>query len=256
MLVSIVIPSFQQAFLLERALKSIESQLFTDYEILVMDGGSKDDTATVVARFSHLPLSFYSEKDAGIYDAMNKGVKQSKGDYIYFMGCDDRLASPDTLQKVFSVKNITDNHVIYGNVLFPESGQVYYGEFTYYKLYIYNISHQAIFTRREVFDKLGLFNLRYKAFADYEFNMRWFDAPDIKRKYVPITVAIYETTGFSSQYHDIDFAADQWQLKKKYFPKIVRYLAVRQDKFAYKAIAKLLTDKRIVALNFMRDWLE
>lgn len=256
MLISIIIPSFQQASLLQRALESIEPQTFTDYEVIVMDGGSKDSTAEVVAKFSHLPLRFYSEKDAGIYDAMNKGIALSKGEYLYFMGCDDRIASKDTLKNIFDIPNITANHVIYGDVLFPETGTVYYGEFNYYKLYIYNISHQAILTRKDVFEKLGTFNTRYKALADYEFNMRWFDSVHVKRQYVPIVVAIYETTGFSSQYQDDAFATDQWELKKKYFPKIVRYLAVKQDKFIYRAISKVLTDKRIVSLNFLRDWLE
>jgi glycosyltransferase involved in cell wall biosynthesis len=256
MLLSIIIPSFQQGDLLRNALKSIESQTFEDYEVLIMDAESKDSTAQVIAEFSHLPLFFYSGKDKGIYDAMNKGIDISKGQYLYFMGCDDWLASDSVLQDVFSIPSITQNEVIYGDVIFTGTGVRHDGEFTYFKLYIYNICHQSIFVHRSVFEKLGKFDIRYKVFADWEFNMRWFDTPSIKRQYVPIIVAYFNTTGLSSGFQDDVFFAEQASIKQKHFPKIVRYLAVNQHRFIQRTLTKALTFKRITFLNFIRDFLE
>ncbi|RYE14382.1 MAG: hypothetical protein EOP45_19715 [Sphingobacteriaceae bacterium] len=172
------------------------------------------------------------------------------------MGCDDTLANNNVLQKVFSIPKITTNDVIYGDVIFTGDGRRFDGEYTYFKLYIYNICHQAIFTHRRVFEALGNFDIRYKAFADWHFNMRWFDATWVKRVYIPVVIANYNTTGYSSNLKDEMFFAEQAAVKQKYFPIIVRYLAVRQDKFFYKSIAKVLTTKRIMSLNFVRQWLE
>lgn len=256
MLLSIIIPSFQQALLLRQALRSIEQQTFNDYEILVMDGGSKDETVDVINEFEHLRILFHSAPDEGIYDAMNKGIAASVGDYLYFMGCDDTLVSSAILDEVFSIPSITSNAIIYGDVIFTGSGKRFDGEYTYFKLYMYNICHQAIFTHRKVFAALGNFDIRYKAFADWHFNMRWFDAAWIKRIYVPVIIANYNTAGYSSNLKDETFFAEQAVIKQQYFPIIVRYLAVNQDKFIHRQFIKVLTTKRIMSLNFLRQWLE
>lgn len=256
MLLSIIIPSFKQGIILRQALLSIERQVFKDYEIIIMDGGSDDETPITIADFKHLPLTFYSQPDKGIYDAMNKGIEYSKGEFIYFMGCDDSLASESALEQVFNYPQILENQVIYGDVIFTGTGIRHDGEFTYFKLYIYNICHQAIFVRRELFKQLGLFDIRYKIFADWEFNMRWFDAPWVKRQYIPVVVANYNTTGLSSTMQDAVFFAEQAAIKQKHFPKIVRYLAVNPNKFMYSHIINFLTYKRIVFLNFIRKFLE
>ena len=247
MILSIIIPSFQQGALLRGALESIEQQSFKDYEILILDAESKDDTVEIVAEFKNLPIRFYSERDKGIYDAMNKGIDLSLGDFLYFMGCDDRLASPDVLFTVFN-RNLVDLHVIYGDVIFTNfiSENVRYdGEFTYLKLIKANICHQAIFTHKKVFKSLGKFDIRYKILADWEFNMRWFNTLWVKRIYIPVIIANYNTLGFSSNLKDDAFFAEEMNIKKANFPKIVTYLASNINRPLHYRLLHLLTFKRV-----------
>lgn len=249
MLLTIIIPSFRQSELLLGALQSIEQQVFKDYEVLVMDADSQDDTAAVIASFAGLPVRFYSEPDAGIYDAMNKGIALSNGQYIYFMGCDDRLASATVLVEVFAYPGITDNHVIYGDVIFTGNGARYDGEFTQFKLIKGNIGHQALFTRKAVFERLGSFDIRYKTYADWEFNMRWFVEPWVKRKYVPLIIAYFNTTGFSAGLKDDVFFAEEPLLRKRYFSPLVRYLAFNLERPLHYRTMKLLTSERLMVLK-------
>ncbi|AWM34909.1 glycosyltransferase family 2 protein [Hymenobacter nivis] len=245
MIVSIVIPSFRQPTELDGALLSIAQQSRKDYEIIIVDGGSQDETEAVVKKYSHLPITFKSEPDKGIYDAMNKGIILSKGSYVYFMGCDDRLAAPDVLEKVFDCIDITNNHVIYGDALFSDTGMRYDGEFTHFKLLEKNICHQAIFTRKDVFARLGNFDTRYVIYADWEFNMRWFNTSWLKRRYVGIIVSHFNATGFSSSHDDKVFFAEQQSLIKKYFPKIVQYLIKNRSKRLHQRTINFLTFNRI-----------
>lgn len=249
MLVSLVIPSFQQASLLRGALQSIKNQIFKDYEIIVMDGGSTDGTAAIVREFKQLPVTIYSEPDNGIYDAMNKGIARSTGDFIYFMGCDDRLYAFDTLKNVFSTPGIINNHVIYGDVVFSDTGKRYDGEFNDFKLMAGNICHQAIFVRREVFEKLGNFDIRYKTYADWEHNMRWFSTSWVKRQYLSIIIANFNTSGFSSQLQDELFFGELEHIRNKYFPKIIRYLAANPYRPLHWRLIKFLTSNRILLMR-------
>ncbi|QDA59351.1 glycosyltransferase family 2 protein [Hymenobacter jejuensis] len=241
MILSIIIPSFEQGSELNGALQSIAQQTFNDYEIIIVDGGSTDTTSAVVSTYPHLPIVFIRESDDGIYDAMNKGVKFSKGEFLYFMGCDDRLYNSDILNNVFNVPNATNSHVIYGNVIFAKSLIKYDGRFTALKLMNRNICHQAIFVRRVVFDKLGLFDVRYKTYADWEFNMRWFNAKWIKKKYVPLVIALFNEAGFSSNLQDVNFFRDQAMLEKRYFTFIERYLSAYPYRPLHNRVARVLS---------------
>ena len=245
-LISIVIPSFQQASELEGALQSIAQQTKKDYEIIVIDGNSQDNTREIINQYAHLPIIFKSEPDKGIYDAMNKGVSISSGKYIYFLGCDDRLAADDVLEKIFSSADVMQNHVVYGDVIFTDTGARYNGEFNHFELFAGNICHQAIFTQKKVFENLGKFDTRYKTYADWEFNMRWFNEAWVKRLYIPVIIANFNTAGFSSKRQDEVFFAEEKFLKEKYFPRIVRYLISNLHRPLHWRLMKLLTVERLM----------
>ena len=245
MLLSIIIPSFRQGALLKGALESIESQSFKDYEILIMDAGSEDDTIEVINSFTHIPVRLYSEPDKGIYDAMNKGIDRSLGKFIYFMGCDDRLASPAILEEIFNHSASNDKDVIYGDVIFPINNVRYDGEFTYFKLFYQNICHQAVFVQKRLFDVIGKFDVRYSVLADWEFNMRWFSKSWVKRQYIPVVVAYYSNLGLSSTVKDDIFFSEESNLKKKHFPKIVRYLLANLKRPLHYRAMNFLTFEHI-----------
>ena len=229
LLLSIIIPSFKQAEELRGALASVAEQKFRDFEIIIVDGGSKDKTQEVVSSYDDVNIRFYSEPDDGIYDAMNKGVKLSSGKFVYFMGCDDRFASSNALDAIFNVTGIREFKVIYGNAFFVNSKKLYDGKFSSFKLIKKNICHQAMFMQRDVFDRIGFFNLSYKIMADWEHNMRWFRDESITRKYIPITVALYNDAGASSYTPDDNFWNELHLLREKYFSYSVNYVYNRMN---------------------------
>src|SRR3982750_4096075 len=102
-LLSIIIPTFNSQITIERCLESLSKQTFRDFEILVIDGGSEDNTIGLVKEKQPvLPaVTLVSEKDEGTYDAMNKGIGLSTGTWLYFLGSDDWLYNEQVLQNVF-----------------------------------------------------------------------------------------------------------------------------------------------------------
>jgi glycosyltransferase involved in cell wall biosynthesis len=204
---SIIIPAYNAAKTIHAAISSILNQEFRNFELLVIDGGSTDDTATIVQSFADERILFRSEKDKGVYDAMNKGIGLATGEYLYFLGCDDTLYDSKVLQTIHEICLARPSHVIYGNVVFLSSRESYAGAFTLHRLlYEQNISHQAIFYRKDCFRQLGKFNLKYKISADWEYNIRCFMHPDFIIEYVGKPIAVYnDVDGLSKDYSDVEF---------------------------------------------------
>ena len=115
---SIIIPTFNSAKTLSRCLDSVISQSFTDWEVLMMDGVSNDDTIKIASSCQDSRIRIYSEPDKGIYDAMNKGIDKSRGEWLYFLGSDDYLFNSHSLEDVFK-NDIEKYDVVYGDVYAP-----------------------------------------------------------------------------------------------------------------------------------------
>ena len=206
MKLSIIIPTYNSSELIETCLCNICNKLKnTDrYEILVIDGASKDSTITIVDRIAKQQknISYISEKDKGIYDAMNRGIYLAKGDFLYFLGADDKI-----LFEMKDIENrlIDDNVVYYGNVILKDSNTKYDGVFNTNKIIEKNICHQAIFYPRKVLIN-NLYNVHYKLLADYELNIRLWKKYVFK--HIDIYFAIYSNDGISTQMKDIEFRKD------------------------------------------------
>jgi glycosyltransferase involved in cell wall biosynthesis len=203
---SVVTPSFNTGKYIEGNIRSIVDQDYYDLEHIVIDGGSSDGTINVLKKYPH--LKWISEPDKGIYDAMNKGVKMASGEWLYFMGADDVLM-PGTLKKISKEVEMTDLHVVYGDVVSSRFNGKYGGEFSELKLFQNNFCHQSIFFRRDVFSIVGNFNLKYASHSDWDHNFRWFMNHRIKHKYIDHVIAEYADGGFSSVNFDDVFAKDK-----------------------------------------------
>jgi glycosyltransferase involved in cell wall biosynthesis len=205
-LFSVIIPTYNAEKTLAATLDSLLEQRFTDFEVVVADGQSKDNTLEILQQYSGADkrVRFFSEKDKGIYDAMNKGVKASRGEWLYFMGSDDTLLSNDVLLNVSLFIEKSRSVFIYGNVLMGNSKHWYDGLFTYEKLLQKNISHQAIFYNRKVFDLVGNYVIEYKTHADWAFNISCFKNKSIQPEYMNVLVARFGVEGVSWQ-HDVTF---------------------------------------------------
>jgi glycosyltransferase involved in cell wall biosynthesis len=206
---SIIIPTYNSASTLARCLDSIIAQNFNDFEILIMDGLSTDNTLKIAQKYHDPRIKIHSEKDKGIYDAMNKGILTAQGKWLYFLGSDDYLHDNAVLHTIHTLIKNKNADVIYGNVVSRVFTGKYNDIYNYIKIYKENIPHQAIFFNKQLFDKIGYFNLKYKILADYEHNLKWFLNRKTKIVYTSGIIAHYGGSGISTANPDLAFEKDR-----------------------------------------------
>lgn len=189
---------------LEKTIRSVVSQSFNDYEYIVIDGASTDSSLDIIKKNESHIQYWVSEPDTGIYNAMNKGIRKSTGDYLYFLNSGDILASDEVLSDIFS-GGLSENFVC-GNIIWDRKDSLtedksYKGRdwaFSLYDLYAGFLSHQAFFIHKDMFDKYGLYDERLRIMSDWKL---FFIAIGIHREraqYVDVTLSIYNTDGLSS----------------------------------------------------------
>lgn len=220
--ISVIIPSYNAGKTIGAALNSVLEQVYDNIEIVVVDGLSKDNTADIVNGYKdHNNIIFISEKDKGVYDAMNKGIVRATGDWLFFLGADDTIYTKDTFANIFNndKPEILNADIVYGNILFQDSRKVYAGSFSKWKLLRKNISHQAIFYKKTLFDRFGGYDLKYPLLADYVYNLVLFSNNDLKKVYVDDIIAIFCEEGLSSKNRDLVFKKDRSEIiRQNYSP--------------------------------------
>jgi glycosyltransferase involved in cell wall biosynthesis len=203
-LISIIIVTFNAGKHLQHLLDSLDGKLGSLSEVIIIDGGSTDDTISVIEQNSNIIDKYISERDSGIYDAMEKGVKLAEGKYILFLGADDKL-----LLNLSYIENILidDNNIYYGDVLLHPSDTVYGGRFNTARLINRNICHQSIFYPASVFKKYQ-FDRKYKLMADYVMNLNVWADKGYNFMYLNMLISSYSVQGLSSTNIDKEFKKD------------------------------------------------
>jgi len=209
-LFTIISTTFNCGDKINRTWESLVGQKFDDFEYMVVDGNSKDGTQDRLAAMKDPRIHWFSEPDKGIYDAMNKGIGRANGRFLFFLGAGD-LMLPGVLQKMAPQLPATNAALVYGNVVMGADGSIYDGRFTKLKLCCRNICHQAIFYGSDVFKLVGNYDLKYRILADWAFNFKCFGEARIEKKFVPISIAMFEAGGVSSG-GDRMFEADKMAL--------------------------------------------
>ena len=197
---SIITPVFNNEKEIEQCLKSVAAQTYTNIEHIIIDGNSNDNTVNIIMDFSikHPHLKFLSEKDNGIYDAMNKGIQMASGDYLYFMGSDDVFYNELVLSQIADETKSFD--LIYGNVWFKHKQIIYNGASDKRKIIDCSICHQAAFFHKRIFDAVGVYGATLKYAGDWDLFLRCFYNEKIKIKYVDNIICIFNDLGISG-YH-------------------------------------------------------
>ena len=200
---SIIIPTYNSEKTLAKTLDTILNQTFSDFEVLIVDGDSKDKTLSIASEFNNPKIKVFSEPDKGLYDAMNKGIALSKGEWLYFIGSDDYLYSDNVLLQIANKIKRTTRDVVYGNVLikgdtgWAKDGQIYNGKFSFQKLLKSNICHQSMFYRKSFVERNDLFyELKYPVCADWDFNIRCRQLTDFA--FTDTLVAVFNAGGIST----------------------------------------------------------
>ncbi len=195
---SILIATYNCGQKVENTLDSIFSQNKELFELIIIDGASTDKTLDHIKKYEH-DLTLVSEKDEGVYYAFNKGLDLATGKYIYFIGAGDCLR-PGILEIIKDFLSLENPSLVYGNCYFTKQ-ELYSGrEFTSKLFTENNICHQGIFYHHAIFDIVGKFDLQYKIFADWFFNLKCFMDSGITKKYVDHVIADYEEGGLSSKF--------------------------------------------------------
>jgi glycosyltransferase involved in cell wall biosynthesis len=202
---------------LPKCLERISIQRFIDFEVLVIDYKSDDGTEAIAKAYAF--VRWLSLDQPGIYEAMNKGLTEARGKYLWFLGADDLLYEEWTLSKVA--------HAVKGYDLliadienFPSGSVTRYQEFEPQSLKDRPICHQALVCHKSVFDKVGHFDTRYKLAADYAFQIKAFGQYELSYHYLPEKVVRYDQRGASAVPLDLPFLRDKHRLVSKYLKTI------------------------------------
>ncbi|HMH31452.1 MAG TPA: glycosyltransferase family 2 protein [Puia sp.] len=209
-LITIITPTYNAGNFIEKCIESVQAQTFGNFEHLILDGISGDDTVKRIQSLQQgdARIRLEIEKDNGVYDAMNKGISLASGDWLYFLGADDYLYEQDSLKRISEFLIGNENQIIYGNVFFENLHRLYDDEFDIEKILTHNISHQAVFYHVSVFRTLSSYDLRYRTEADYDLNLKCWLGGRIRHQFVPVTIAYYSGGGLSSTQQDEPFTRD------------------------------------------------
>lgn len=208
-MISIITATFNSAKTLKDTIQSVLRQTNKDFEYLIIDGGSTDETIDIVKSYESEfsgRLKWVSEKDQGIYDAMNKGIKMASGDVVGILNSDDYFTSDDILQTVDNAFKSHEIDAIYGDIHFIRDGNPqkcvrYYSSRMFRPFWLrfgFMPAHPSFYCKREIFDKAGLYSLDYKIGADYEMMVRLFKRYKIKSLYVNKDFVTMRTGGASN----------------------------------------------------------
>lgn len=200
-LLTIITVTFNAEKLVEETIQSVLKQTFTDYEYWIIDGGSNDGTLDLIKNHAE-KINWISEKDDGIYHAMNKGIEKSQGHWLYFLNAGDTLFDENVLKSIFE-KPIPENiELIYGNIKtknHPSGSNYTIGNAITLASFYYRIGlcHQAAFARRTAFEAIGNYrSAEYTILADQEWFVRFLKSGR-EACYLNMTVANYEVVGES-----------------------------------------------------------
>jgi len=211
MKVTIITVAYNSGKTIADAIESVLAQTYPDIEHWIIDGGSTDETLQVIRRYeqrAHGRLHWISEKDKGIYDAMNKGIARSTGDVIGILNSDDFFTSNDVIERmVAAFEQVPDTDIVYGDVHFVKKDDLgkcvrYYSGRIFTPALIrfgYIAPHTSFYIRREVFEKYGVYDPNYRISADFELIARFCHIHRLKRQYLHLDFVTMRMGGASTR---------------------------------------------------------
>lgn len=206
--ISLITVTFNSDKTLRDTINSVLKQTYTNIEYIVVDGLSKDNTMDIVREYEPQfegRMKWISEKDKGLYDAMNKGVRMATGDVVGILNSDDFFTANDVLEKVVAgFDEQTD--AVYGDLHYVHPDDLQHSV-RYYssKIFKRNLmrmgfipAHPTFYCRRECFDKFGYYKTDYKIAADFDLLLRFIYVNRIRIKYLPMDMVTMRTGGAST----------------------------------------------------------
>lgn len=177
-LVSVVTVCFNAAATIATTLESVRAQTWRPLESVLVDGGSKDSTRDIVEDYADITGAVVSERDEGVYDAMNKGIDLARGEIIHFLNADDSFVDTGVVEaavRIFMAEPELD--LVFGDAIYRTSEGAFLRRFRRVNagnLLYGDLCHQVVFARRRMFERFGRFKLEYRINADYDWMLRVF----------------------------------------------------------------------------------
>lgn len=229
MKVSIVTVTYNDAKNLKKTLKSLLKQDYREIESIIIDGGSSDNSVEIIKEFEKKfkgTVKWVSEKDHGLYDAANKGIRMAEGEII---GCYwDEFASSDVISKIVAVMEKEKTDGVHGDLVYLKQGKV----IRYWRMGKGRIkdgwmpAHPTLYLKKEVYQKYGLYKEKYKCSGDYEFMVRILKDETLRLSYLP-EILIYmfyggvSTSGVKAYQQSIQEGVLALKENHVRFPRIV-----------------------------------
>ncbi len=210
---------------LEATCESITRQTWQDFEWIVMDGGSREETLATFARYRDRMACFVSEKDNGIYHAMNKGIAQARGEYVLFMNAGDYFLDPYALEGLFSQEPFSEDILICEALYVSRQGDSFVWQYKdslpISAEYLINhyLPHQASLIRRELFTRYGGYNEQHRVVSDWEKWIEFIVVHKVSCRYVRQVLSIQNTDGISVVNVEQN-AREREEVLRQYFPQL------------------------------------
>ncbi len=207
MTISIITATYNAEKTLETAIQSVINQTYPHIEYIIIDGGSTDNTLQIIEKYKPFISHLISEKDNGIYDALNKGIDLAKGDIVGVLHADDIFYDDYSIETIAKAFHKNDVDAVYGDLEYVQSTDVSkivrYWQSKPFKKHLLKFGwmppHPTLYVKNEVFKKIGAFNLQYKISADYDFILRLFSNTKYSFAYLPIVITKMRLGGASNK---------------------------------------------------------
>lgn len=204
---SVVTVAYNSARTIADTLRSVGEQTYPHLEHVVVDGASSDETLSIVRRYAKDTTVMLSERDRGIYDAMNKGLRLASGDFVGFLNADDVFANPDVVADIARVAAAPGVDAVYGDLVYVDQMRPE-RYIRYWRSGLYSRSglrlgwmppHPTLYVRRSLLQQLGDFDTRFRISADYDFMLRLLGTPQVDVRYLPTVLVQMRTGGASNR---------------------------------------------------------
>lgn len=203
MKISVITVCYNSENTIEHTIKSVIGQTYGNIEYVIIDGKSSDNTLSIIGRYKDKITKVISEKDNGIYDAMNKGVAYSTGDYLFFLNADDKFYDNYVIEKIVSRLSEHATDFIYGNlnvVNKDKNTSFIKKQDKLNKIYLLKNTpcQPTLFSHRRVFERCGIFNTDYKIVSDYEWILKAILEYKVSCQYVDVVINNFNIGGMST----------------------------------------------------------
>ncbi|MFV0391971.1 MAG: glycosyltransferase family 2 protein [Paludibacteraceae bacterium] len=228
MKISIITATYNSGRTLQRTIDSVREQDYATIEHIIIDGGSTDETLRIIEKNKSSISVFVSEKDNGIYDALNKGIKLATGSVIGFLNSDDVYYNQQVISEIVTHFESKKADVVYGSIVYQTKQKMSNKIIRYWESNEFDSRslrfgwmppHPTMYCLKEIYDKYGLYDDSYKIAADYDFILRVFKEPLVVKSYIPFVLVKMDVGGVSNN-----------SLSNIYKKTIEDYKAIKKNK--------------------------